>query len=93
MLRILILYYGSRTDFNKLDRLKNPLYGSSKAYRSAVFRIRIWIHMCLSHPDPLVRGMDPALGSSISKQKCKKNLDSYGFVTSFRLLFLKNDVK
>ncbi len=27
--------------------------------RKAVFRIRIRIHVFLSHPDPLVRGMDP----------------------------------
>ncbi len=38
-------------------------------------------------PDPSVRGTDPDpapdLDPSITKQKSKKNLDSYCFVTSF----------
>jgi hypothetical protein len=36
-------------------------------------------------PDPSVRGMGPYpdLDPSITKQKSKKNLDSYCFVTSF----------
>jgi hypothetical protein len=33
-------------------------------------------------PDPFVRGMDPDLSS---RKNSKKNLDSYCFVTSFRL--------
>ncbi len=33
--------------------------------------------------DPLVRGMDPDPDPSIIKQKKKKNLDSFSFVTSF----------
>jgi hypothetical protein len=40
-------------------------------------------------PDPSVRGMDPDLDQdlepSITKQKRKKNIDSYCFVTSFLL--------
>jgi hypothetical protein len=40
-------------------------------------------------PDPSVRGMDPDLGQdldpSITKQKRKKNIDSYCVVTSFLL--------
>jgi hypothetical protein len=36
-------------------------------------------------PDPSVRGMDPDLDPSITKQKGKKNIDSYCFVTSFLL--------
>jgi hypothetical protein len=44
-------------------------------------------------PDPSVRGMDPEpdpdLDPSITKQKRKKNLDSYCFVTSFDFLSLK----
>jgi hypothetical protein len=43
-------------------------------------------------PDPLLRGMDPDLDPSIAKQKSKKNVDSYCFVTSFGLLSLNNDV-
>jgi hypothetical protein len=48
----------------------------------------------LLDPDPLVRGMDldpaPNLDPSITKQKSKKNLDSYHcFVTSFDFLSLK----
>jgi hypothetical protein len=34
-------------------------------------------------PDPLVRGMDPDPDPTIIKQKSKKNLDFYSFVTSF----------
>ncbi len=58
----------------------------------AVFRIhRIHVFLGLPdpNPDPLVRGMDPdpdpALDPdpSIIKQKSKKNLDFYCFVTSF----------
>ncbi len=41
-------------------------------------------------PDPLVRGMDP--DPSIIMQNCRKNLDSYYFVTLFDFLSLKNDV-
>jgi hypothetical protein len=41
----------------------------------------------LLDPDPFVRGMDPAPDPSIIKQKSKKNLDSYCFVTPF-LLFV-----
>jgi hypothetical protein len=33
--------------------------------------------------EPLVRGMDPDPDHSITKQKKKKNLDSYCFVTSY----------
>ncbi len=43
-----------------------------------------------SNPDPLGRGMDP--DPSI-KQKCKKNLDSYYFVTLYDVLSLKNLLK
>jgi hypothetical protein len=44
-------------------------------------------------PDPQVRGMDPNPDPSIITQKnCKKNLDSYYFVTLFDFLSLKNDV-
>jgi hypothetical protein len=43
----------------------------------------LWIRMFLGildpDLDPLVRGTDP---DPIIKQKCKKNLDSYCFVTS-----------
>jgi hypothetical protein len=50
----------------------------------------------LPDPDPLVRGMvsdpDPDLDPSITKQKRKKNLDSYYFVTFLDCLSLKNDV-
>ncbi len=44
----------------------------------------------LGHPDPLVRGMDP--DPSIIKQKSKKKLDSYFFVTSFGLIIFEYDV-
>ncbi len=40
-------------------------------------------------PDPLVRGMDPDLDPSITKQKSKKNVDSYCFVTSFGLFIFE----
>ncbi len=45
----------------------------------------------LPDPDPalLVRGMDPAPDSS-HQAKQQENLDFYCFVTSFRLLSLKN---
>ncbi len=33
-------------------------------------------------PDPLVKDEDPEPDPSIVKQKCKKNLDFYCFVTS-----------
>jgi hypothetical protein len=39
-------------------------------------------------PDPSVTGLDP----SITKQKSKKNLDSYCFATSFGLFIFENDV-
>ncbi len=48
-----------------------------------------YMFLGLLDPDPLVRGMDPDLDPapdldpSITKQKNKKNLDSYCFVTSF----------
>jgi hypothetical protein len=61
----------------------------------AVFRIRIHrIHMFFGLPDPdlLVRGMDPDPDPSIillsSSKNSKKNLDSYGFVTSFKTFYL-----
>jgi hypothetical protein len=44
----------------------------------------------LPDPDSLVRGVDPAPEPTIIKQKSKKNLDSYCFVTSLRLF--SNDV-
>jgi len=44
----------------------------------------------LPDPDPLVRGMDLDLLSSY--KNCKKNLDSYYFVTLFDFLSLPNDV-
>jgi hypothetical protein len=44
----------------------------------------------LPDPDPLVRRMDP--NPSLIKQKSKKNLDSYCFVTFLDFLSLKNDV-
>jgi hypothetical protein len=52
-------------------------------WMKAVFRIRLRIHMFLGlpDPDPLVRSMDP--DPSIIKQKSKKNLEFYCFVTSF----------
>jgi hypothetical protein len=40
-------------------------------------------------PDPLLRGMDPDLDPSIAKQKSKKNVDSYCFVTSFGLFIFE----
>jgi hypothetical protein len=40
-------------------------------------------------PDPLLRGMDPDLDPSITKQKSKKNVDSYCFVTSFGLFIFE----
>ncbi len=57
-----------------------------------MFRIRIHrIHMFLGlpdpDPDPIVRGMDP--DPSIIKQNGTKNLDSYGFVTSFGLFIFE----
>jgi hypothetical protein len=68
-------------------------------YRIAVFwiriRTRIRIHMFLGlpDPDPLGRCMDPnpnpAPDPSITKQKNKKNLDSYCFVTSFGLFIFE----
>jgi hypothetical protein len=59
--------------------------------RQAVLRIRIHTFLDLLDPDPSVRGMDPDpdLDPSITKQKSKKNLDSYCFVTSFDFLSLK----
>jgi hypothetical protein len=50
-------------------------------------------------PDPSVKGMDPDpdpapdLDPSITKQKSKKNLGSYCFVTSFWLFIYENDSK
>ncbi len=43
--------------------------------------------------DPSVRGMDPDpdLDPSITKQKSKKNLDSYCFAISFCLFIFEND--
>ncbi len=64
-------------------------------------RIRIRIHgihlfLDLLNPDPLARGMDPDPDPSIIKQKYKKSIGSYYFVTSFGLFILeksfKNDV-
>ncbi len=81
-------------------------YISTLAF-SAVLRIRIRIririhriHMFLGlldpDPDPSVRGMDPDpapdLDPSITKQKSKKNPNSYCFVTSFWLFIFENDV-
>ncbi len=43
--------------------------------------------MGLLDPDPLVRGTDP--DPSIIKQNIKKNLKSYCFVTSLRLLIFE----
>jgi hypothetical protein len=45
-------------------------------------------------PDPLVRGMepDPDPPDPSTCKNCKKNLDSYYFVTLFDFLSLKNDV-
>ncbi len=42
--------------------------------------------------DPSVRDMDPDPDPSVTKQKSKKNLDSFCFVTSFRLFIFENDV-
>ncbi len=41
-------------------------------------------------PDPVP---DPDLDRSITKQKSKKNLDSYCFVTCFWLFIFENDVQ
>jgi hypothetical protein len=50
----------------------------------------------LPDPDPLVRGMDPALDPDpdpfIIMKKSKKNLNSYYFATLFDFLSLKIDV-
>jgi hypothetical protein len=47
----------------------------------------------LPDPDPLGKCMDPDPDPSIIKQKSKKNLDSYCFVTLFgHFIFEKNDV-
>jgi hypothetical protein len=43
----------------------------------------------LSDPDPSLFCMDP--DPSINKQKSKKNLDLYTFVTSFDFLSMKTD--
>jgi hypothetical protein len=48
----------------------------------AVLRIRIHMFMGLPDPDPLVRGTDLDPDPSIIKQKSKKHLDSYCFVSS-----------
>jgi hypothetical protein len=40
-------------------------------------------------PDPLFRGLDLNLSPS---KNSKKNLDSYCFVTSFRLFIFENDI-
>jgi hypothetical protein len=54
--------------------------------------------LCLPDPDPLARCMDPHLdpppdpGPSTIKQKGKKNLNSYCFVTSLGLFIFENDV-
>jgi hypothetical protein len=46
----------------------------------------------LPDPDPLVRGMDTDPDPSIIKKNCKKNFNSYCFVTFYYFLSLKNDV-
>jgi hypothetical protein len=47
----------------------------------------MFLGLLVPDPDPSVKGMDPDqdpdLDPSITKQKSKKNLDSYCFVTSF----------
>jgi hypothetical protein len=54
------------------------------------------MHMFLGLPDtdPLVRVIDPDPSIILlsSSERSKKNLDSYYFMTSFGLLFLKNNV-
>jgi hypothetical protein len=66
-----------------------PQFASIFVYHNfSVFRIRIHrIHMFLSlldpDPDPLVGGMDPDPDPSIIMHHCKKNLDSFYFVTLF----------
>jgi hypothetical protein len=62
-----------------------------------VLRIRIrWIFMFVDlpdpNPDPLVRDMDPDPDPSIIKQKNKKNIDSYCYVTLYDFLTLEIDV-
>jgi hypothetical protein len=47
----------------------------------------------LTDPDSLVRGMDLDLDPSIIKQKSKKNLDSYCFVTSLLLFVFEKLIK
>ncbi len=71
----------------------------AKVFIQPVFRIRIRIRIHRIHmffglwdPDPLVRCMDPDPDPSIIKQKGKKNLDSYCFVTFFSFIYLKKDV-
>ncbi len=44
------------------------------------------------NPDPLVRDMDPDPDPSIIKQKNKKNIDSYCYVTLYDFLTLEIDV-
>jgi hypothetical protein len=49
----------------------------------------------LLDPDPSVRGMDPGpdpdLDPSITKEKIKKNIDSYCFATFFLIFIFEND--
>jgi hypothetical protein len=68
-----------RLAFHFFTRDETPVF-------QAVFRI----HLFLSLPDPLVRGMDPDPDPSIIKQKnSKKNLDFCYFVTFFWTLIFE----
>ncbi len=53
-----------------------------KPISKPVLRIRICVLMGLLDSNPLVRDMDPAPDPSIDKQKNKKKLDPFCFVTS-----------
>jgi hypothetical protein len=52
-----------------------------QVFEMSVLRIRIRMFLGLPDPDPSVRDTDPDPDPSIIKQKSKKNLDSYCFVT------------
>ncbi len=58
----------------------------------SVLRIRIRMFLDLPDPDPLVRGTDPGILLSSSKNS-KKNLDSYCFVNSLWLFIFEKECK
>ncbi len=65
----------SELDTERLIRIRPD--SNLPVLRIRIRRIRMFVG--LLDPDPLVRGMDP--DPSITKQKSKKNLVSYCFVT------------